>query len=98
MHNFSFSRYSELHARATELLKLFNAFSGTSYVAAPPEEFQARIVRYEKSQNLPATDDTYILAELLLPKILSDTSDAAIMRRILEWMNSLASKPDVQAD
>lgn len=91
LHGLFFSKYSDLHKKGIELLRMFNAYSGLSCIATTPEEFRARIVRYEKIQNLPTTEDRYVLAEFLLPKILSDMSDATTMRRLVEWINSLAS-------
>jgi len=54
--------------------------------AASKEVFVLRISSVEKTREIPAADDEYGLAELLLPRIVADSSDAEVMIAITNWL------------
>jgi len=81
-------KYHALYNTALELLQRFNLSTGSSYAAAPLEEFQARVMRGEQIQEIPAIDEKERLAEFLLPKILRETTDILIMKRVMEWIST----------
>jgi hypothetical protein len=81
--------YRRLYDTALELLKQFNSGTGSSYGAAPVEEFQARVMRGEQTQEIPSIEERDRIAEFLLPKILKEATDVLIMRKLMEWISTL---------
>jgi hypothetical protein len=81
-------KYRSLYESALDLLKRFNAATASSYVPASLEDFQARVMRSEQIQETPSAAEQGVLAEFLLPKILTETADFVTMRRVMEWVNS----------
>lgn len=86
IHNVFAASYRSLHEHACSLLREFNADTGSSYAGANFEEFQARIMRTEQTQDIPKFERKYFLAEFLLPRILQDTADLAVMQRVTDWL------------
>lgn len=83
-------KYKSLYDNAIELLQRFNMETRSSYVAAIPEDFQARVMRGEQTQDIPSSDDKEQMAEFLLPKILSETADVEVMRKVMEWISTVS--------
>jgi hypothetical protein len=90
--NVFIGKYRELHDVALDLLRRFNVHNNSSYLAATLEDFQARVMRSEQTQNIPSLEDNEQVAEFLLPKILRETTDVIIMRKVMEWVGSLRKK------
>ncbi len=87
IHHVFEDRYSELYTKAEELLSAFLNETGLNYPASSSEEFQARIVQAERTHQMPADTDEYEVAAFLLPKIVADTSNIAVMKSIMNWLN-----------
>jgi hypothetical protein len=87
IHNVFIVKYRELYDVALDLLRRFNADVGSSYSAAAPEDFQARVMRGEQTQDIPSRDEKERLTEFLLPKVLRETTDVMIMRKVMEWVS-----------
>ena len=83
-------KYRVLYDAATDLLRRFNVGTTSSYVAASLEDFQARVMRGEQTQDIPPADEKDRLADFLLPKILSEATDVTIMRKVMEWVSNPA--------
>jgi hypothetical protein len=83
-------KYRSLYDAAIELLKRFNLGTNSSYVAATPEDFQARVMRGEQIQEIPSADEKERLAEFLLPKILKEATDVTVMRKVMDWVTGPA--------
>jgi hypothetical protein len=81
-------KYRELYQSALDLLKRFNAGTDSSYAPASLEDFQARVMRSEQTQDTPSAEEQDLLAEFLLPKILPETADFMTMRKVMEWVSS----------
>jgi hypothetical protein len=79
-------RYRVFYKHACDLLKNFNSDTGLSYSRVTLEEFQARVMHGEKMQDIPSDTEKYEYAAFLLPKILVETTDIKIMRRVTEWL------------
>ena len=75
--------YRPLYERAQQLLAAFNADTGSSYLPASFEEFQGRVMRF----GVLREEDDPGLAILLLPRILRDASDVAVMQRVTKWLS-----------
>lgn len=88
IHNVFVAKYRTLYDAATDLLKRFNLDTGSSYAAASLEDFQARVMRGEQIQDIPSAEEKEQLAEFLLPKILREATDVAIMRKVMEWVST----------
>jgi hypothetical protein len=83
-------KYRDLYQSALDLLKRFNAETASFYAAASLEDFQARVMRSEQTQDAPSAEEPELLAEFLLPKILPETADFMTMRKVMEWVSSPA--------
>ena len=80
--------YRTLYDEATDLLNRFNRETVSSYGAASFEDFQARVMRQEQTQDIPPSDAQEERAEFLLPKILSEATDLVIMRKVTKWVTT----------
>ena len=89
-HNVFVERYRELYTEASEVLRAFNRDMDATYPVASLEEFQARIIRGEQSQEVPAKEDRARFVEFLLPKILREATDANVMRQVDRWLEMQA--------
>jgi hypothetical protein len=87
-HNVFVERYRELYTEASEVLRAFNRDMGAAYPMASLAEFQARIIRGELSQDVPAKENRARFAEFLLPKILREATEANIMRQVDKWLET----------
>jgi len=80
--------YTELFEEAVTLLKKFNSDLGSSYLPVSFEEFQARVIRGENLEGIPdPRDPTY--QEFLLPKIIADSTDIAVIRKLNRWLSEV---------
>jgi hypothetical protein len=88
--------YRELYGKAVSFLQEFNAATASTYLAAEFEEFQSRAMRGERLEGLPDPTKTYALRDFLLPKIISEATDLAVIRKMEKWLSSegLASPPN----
>ena len=87
IHHVFEDRYTDLLSKAEQFLFAFSRESGSNYTASSAEEFQARIIQAERTHQIPADTDDYELAGFLLPKIVADTSNIAVMKSIMSWLN-----------
>jgi hypothetical protein len=85
-------RYDVLYTRAQTIFKAFREETKLPVVAAPKENFIGRISSVEKTRDLPSDDDEYGNSELLLPRIIADSSDFKVMSAITEWLSKLSPK------
>ena len=90
IHNVFIGKYRALYDEAIDLLRRFNQDTDSSYGPASLEDFQARVMRQVRIQDIPRVDDKERRAEFLLPKVLTDATDLAIMRKVMEWVSPAA--------
>jgi hypothetical protein len=81
-------RYKALYAEAVGLLKQFNADTGSTCEQRSQEVFQANVTEGEAAQGIPEPVNQADRVRFLLPRILMDTTDADVMRRLTEWFES----------
>jgi hypothetical protein len=74
------------------ILGRFHAETKLYFKEASRETFVQRVSAAEKTRELPSMEDDYGLAELLLPRIIDDSSDAATMTNIMKWLGQIAPK------
>jgi hypothetical protein len=79
--------YRELFNTSLALLQKFNAATGSAFIPAEFEEFQARVMRGERLEGIPAPEKQLALEEFLLPKIVGDATDMSTIRKIENWLS-----------
>jgi hypothetical protein len=84
--------YQDLYDTAGALLKQLNKDLSTKYRACSLEEFRARVVRAEQTEQIPDKNEMIQLAEFVLPKILDDPTDLKTILKVTEWLEDLRSK------
>ena len=80
-------RYKYLYNAGCELIKAFNRVSGSSYRPVGPEKFQALVIRGEQTEGLPDERNELQMAEFVMPKILAEASELAVMRKVTDWID-----------
>ena len=79
--------YGDLFEEAIEILRQFNSDTGSSYLSASFEEFQARVVRGENLEGIPDSEDS-AFREFMLPKIVADATDINVIRKLNRWLSA----------
>jgi hypothetical protein len=79
-------RYKDLYDDASALLKRLNKDFGVSVSGATLEEFQRLVAAAEQTTILPSSDDPFRYAAFLLPRIVGDSRDVDVMKRVTEWL------------
>jgi len=82
-------KYEGLFDKARTYLRRFNNDTGLSCQQNELEDFQSLVMRGEQTGGIPSEDREYMLAQFLLPKIILDFTDAAVIRKYTEWLSSL---------
>jgi len=80
------AKYRTMYAEARELLQQFNVGTQSTYTAASLEDFQARIMRGEQTQDVPPREESGRFSEFMLPKILNEATDVMVMRKVTQWV------------
>lgn len=93
LYNVFSSRYDDLYARARVFLKTFRDETKAHVIEATKETFVSRVSSAEQTKGIPSIDNEPALAELLLPRIIADTSDTEVMNEITSWLSKRAEKP-----
>jgi hypothetical protein len=78
-------QYADLFELACKLLVEFNKNTRLNYSATSEAEFKNRVARGARTEGLPDGKDELDMAEFLLPKIVQDSTDIRIMKRLTEW-------------
>ena len=89
VHNIFRERYEPLFAKAVQYLGRFNAEMSRSLRPATKEQFTIRVVRVERTQEIPAENDECGLAEFLLPKIIQDVDEVSVLKAVSDWLDNL---------
>jgi nucleoside 2-deoxyribosyltransferase len=80
------ARYDALYESALALLREFNIGVSTACEASPREAFTSLVMRAERTGGIPQNSE--LLAEFLLPKVIKDFSDPRVFRQYNLWMTS----------
>lgn len=82
------TKYRNWHEEALKILDEFNRYAGAIYDAASLEDFQRRVMRAEKREDIPENGSEEERAQFFLPKIIREPTDLKLMNRITEWLKS----------
>jgi hypothetical protein len=83
--------YAKLLDEAVNLLRRFNADTGSEYSSASLDEFRARTIRGERLEAIPSANDPGF-AEFLLPKVIAEATDISVIRKIDKWLSQIANE------
>lgn len=86
LRNVFIERYEALYERA---MSFFNEFKQTTHAQvyiATKEVFLSLVMIAERTQPLPAVDDDKAVMKFVLPKIIADSTDFAVMSQITKWL------------
>lgn len=85
------NQYDDLFNQACEFLNAFVDSTGLNIQQSSEEEFYGRISRTTHLGGLRQRQDSKDLVEFLLPKIIQDTTDIQIMKKLTEWVSNQSS-------
>ncbi|MES9943792.1 MAG: hypothetical protein ABW080_02405 [Candidatus Thiodiazotropha sp.] len=80
-------QFSNLYEQACLLLEELNASKSTAISAVSRDIFHQRISPIISLQRLPVDGDEEALAEILLPRVVMDSTDMQVIRTIAAWMD-----------
>ncbi len=80
-------QFGDLYERACALLDDLNRERGIDLAGVSREVFHQRIAAVVSTQRLPRDDNGPSLAEVLLPRIVRDSTDMKSIRAITAWMD-----------
>jgi nucleoside 2-deoxyribosyltransferase len=87
------TRYVKFYEHAEKIFKKFKQETRAQVSMASKEDFIKRLSAAEQSQGgLPSINDDLAVASLVLPKIIADSSDIAVMTKITSWLGKMSSK------
>ncbi|MEA1906032.1 MAG: hypothetical protein U9N12_03625 [Euryarchaeota archaeon] len=86
LYNVFIDGYEELYLRARDILDEFREVTRAQADIASKEVFLSRVMAAERTQELPSMDDVDAVMEFVLPKIIDDSTDAAVMNQIVKWL------------
>ena len=79
--------YEGLYERAIDILTEFKKATYAQVDIASREVFLSRVMAAERTQDLPPMDDVGAVMEFVLPRIIADSNDVAVMSQIVEWLS-----------
>lgn len=87
-------KYEGLFEKAREFLQRFNNDTGLNCQQKEFEDFQALVMRGEQTGGIPPEDQEDMLAQFLLPKIISNFTDSVVIKKYTEWVSLLPEEND----
>jgi hypothetical protein len=87
-------KYEGLFEKASEFLQRFNNDTGLNCPQKELEDFQALVMRGEQTGGIPPEDQEDMLAQFLLPKIISNFTDTIVIKKYTEWVSLLPKHSD----
>jgi nucleoside 2-deoxyribosyltransferase len=91
LHHVLFEPYEPLYQRAMEIFRQFVNETSLAVQPASKEVFMIRIRTAEQSGQLPTQEEDSAWVEVLLPKIIQESTDMTTMSAVLSW-NSRRAK------
>ena len=80
-------QFADLYERACGLLDELNASKGSALTAVSKDIFHSRLSPIISTQRMPPDQDEVALAELLLPRVVQDSTDMRVIRTLAAWMD-----------
>jgi len=78
--------YKGLYERASDIFNEFVQATRAQVCIASKEVFLSSVMAAERTQDLLSMDDEAGVREFVLPRIIDDSSDAAVMSQITKWL------------
>lgn len=85
-------RYEKWYERATVIFREFKRSTHARVEMASKDTFIQRLSAAEQTRELPSIKDELGVAELVLPRIIADSSDINVMSSITEWLTAKSKK------
>lgn len=92
LRNLFLGTYKELHILAVGLLKEFRKATGATCASVDLGEFRSRVIRAERTGDIPMPDKTEEFYKFALPGI-ADTNDLDILAKLNDWIRSRFPAP-----
>lgn len=80
-------QYESLYERAKVVFAEFSKATKAQVAQASKEKFLQRVFAVPNWQ-LPSVDDALSVAEFVLPRIIAEGHDAAVMKQITDWLST----------
>ena len=80
------NKNEKYYEKALLLLKKFNTETKSTYCAASIDDFSAKVVRGEQIYGSPSETNEKQMAEFFLPKIITESSDYVVMKKVMDWI------------
>ncbi len=87
LRNVFIERYESLYERAKTVFNEFRQATNAQVTLASKEVFMDHVVAAERTRGLPSMDDALGMAEFVLPRIIADSNDVAVMSQITTWLS-----------
>jgi nucleoside 2-deoxyribosyltransferase len=81
-------RYDQLYKKALEFHALFNKETQSNTLAVTKEEFIQLMESAKETQKIPALNDNINLKSFLLPRIIKNSDESKIMKKIGKWLTT----------
>jgi len=86
-------RYEKWYELGTVIFREFKRSTRSRVEMASKEAFVQRLSAAEQTRELPSIEDDLGVAELVLPRIIADSTDISVMSSITEWLTAKSKKP-----
>lgn len=87
LNNVFFERYKDLFEKAKGIFHEFKKETHAQVSMASEEVFSSLVMKAERTQQgLPSIEDNKAVMEFVLPKIIDDSTDVAVMKEIMKWL------------
>lgn len=87
LRNVFIEKYESLYERAKGVFNEFKQATNAQVSLARKEVFLDRVMAAERTRELPSIDDALGVAEFVLPRIIADSNDVAVMSQITTWLS-----------
>ena len=87
LRNVFIERYEGLYEHAKDIFNKFKQATHAQVDIVSEEVFLSRVMAAERTQELPSMEDAGAITEFVLPRIIADSNDVAVMSRIVEWLS-----------
>lgn len=86
--NVFFDRYEKIYDIAKEIFDKFKKETSAPVNIASKEIFLSRAMSSESSQNFPNIENIAEVIEFVLPKIIENSTDATVMKKVTDWLTT----------
>jgi len=87
LYNVFTESYEGLYERARDIFDEFVHATHAQVRIASKEIFLNLVMAAERTRDLPLADDAEAVMEFILPRIIADSNDVAVMSQIVKWLS-----------